>query len=56
MSWKSQSVSMPMTSAGIVGIAANEQLAGIQIDPRVVILATLVFVGVVKIASMLVMG
>ncbi len=53
---KEERLSMPMTSAGILGISAGENLAGIQIDPKTVVIATLVFVALVKIASLLITG
>jgi len=51
MAWKSESVSMPMGSAGILGISQGETLAGIQIDPRTIIIAVLIFVGLIKVLS-----
>ena len=54
MAWKSQSVSMPMSSAGIIGTSSNETLDGIKVDPKTIIVATLLFVGIVKVASMLI--
>ena len=54
MSWKSNRVSMPMTSAGIIGMSADVQIAGIAIDPKSIIIATLIFVGVVKLLGILI--
>ncbi len=53
---KEERLSMPMASAGILGVSAGENLAGIQIDPKTVIVATLLFVGIVKLASLLISG
>jgi len=49
MGWKSNKVSMPMTSAGIIGISSDVDISGISIDPRAIIVATFVFVGIVKL-------
>lgn len=51
MSWKSEKVSMPMSSAGILGISQGEVLEGIQIDPRAVIIGVIVLVAVIKVLS-----
>jgi len=53
MKWKSQSVSMPMSSAGIIGSSSGEELHGIKVDPRTIILVIVVFAGAIKVASML---
>ncbi len=42
---------MPMTSAGIIGIGSDVEIEGIKVDPRVIIIGTLVMVGLVKLAS-----
>ncbi len=47
----SSSVRMPMASAGIIGIGSDVELGGIKIDPRAFIIATLIFVVVVKLAT-----
>lgn len=51
MSVKSESVSMPMGSAGILGITQGESLSGIQIDPRTIVVGILIFVAAIKILS-----
>ncbi len=51
MSVKSESVSMPMGSAGILGITQGESLSGIQIDPRTIIVAVLIFVALIKVLT-----
>lgn len=40
-----------MTSAGIVGFSADMKIAGLEIDPKMFIAATVVIVLVVKIAG-----
>jgi len=47
-------VSMPMASAGILGISSDSKIAGIEIDPKVIVIATVVFVLLVKIADLVV--
>ena len=51
MSWKQERVSMPMTSAGIIGVSSDLQISGIQIDPRNIIVATALFIILVKVGS-----
>jgi preprotein translocase subunit Sec61beta len=51
MAWKQESVSMPMGSAGILGISQGETLAGIQVDPKTIVIGILVFVAIVQIAT-----
>jgi len=46
-------VSMPMTSAGIIGFSPDTKLSGFQISPKTVIIATFILVIVVKAASVL---
>lgn len=50
----SGSVRMPMTSAGIIGISSDVDIEGIQVDPKFIIIATLVVVGAVKLATIFV--
>ncbi len=54
MSVRKESVSMPMGSAGIVGMSSDMKLEGIEIDPKVLVLGTFVLVVLVKAASILV--
>lgn len=54
MSWKQEKVSMPMTSAGILGMGADVKISGIEMDPRNVIIATLVLVIIVKVAGIVI--
>ncbi len=51
MSMKEEKVSMPMTSAGIVGFSPDIKIAGMEIEPKVLIIATVVFVITVKLAT-----
>jgi preprotein translocase subunit Sec61beta len=51
MSMKEEKVSMPMTSAGIIGFSSDMKIAGMEIEPKMLIIATVVFVLAVKIAS-----
>jgi len=51
MAVKEEKVSMPMTSAGIIGFSSDMKIAGFEIDPKALIIATVVFVLAVKIAS-----
>lgn len=53
MSWKQERVSMPMTSAGILGVSSDMSIAGIQVDPRSILIATILFVVLVKIGGLL---
>lgn len=52
----SNKISMPMTSAGILGIGSNMELAGIKVGPKAVLAGTLIFIFVVKIADKLLSG
>lgn len=47
-------VSMPMTSAGIIGFAPDTKISGLEIDPKAMIIATFILVILVKGAGMLV--
>ncbi len=46
-----EKVSMPMTSAGIIGFSPDMRLSGFEIDPKVLIIATFALVILVKIAG-----
>jgi preprotein translocase subunit Sec61beta len=54
MQWKSEKISMPVSSAGILGLSPDMETSGIKIDPRVVVTAAIVFVLIVKIADVLI--
>ena len=44
-------VMMPMSSAGILGVGSNMELAGIKVSPKFVLAAALAFIFVIKIAD-----
>jgi preprotein translocase subunit Sec61beta len=44
-------ISMPMGSAGIIGISSDTKIAGIEIDPKIIVGFTLFFVLLVKFAD-----
>ena len=44
MSIKKVGYGMPQSSAGILGISANENMEGMKLDPRVIVIFTAVFV------------
>ena len=48
------SVSMPMSSAGIIGMSSDTKLSGIEFDPKVFVIAVFVLVILVHIASIMV--
>lgn len=47
-------VSMPMSSAGIIGFSSNTKLEGIQIDPKAFVIAAFVFILLVKVLDLIV--
>jgi len=49
---KQQSVSMPMASAGIVGFSPGVKVSAREIEPKMLIAATVVLVILVQVASM----
>jgi len=51
MGIKSEKVSMPMSNAGIMGFSATTKLAGIEVNAKSVVLFTILFVVIVKIAA-----
>lgn len=51
MSWKQQKVSMPMSSAGIVGMSSDMKVGGVEIDPKMLFVATVVLVLIVKLVG-----
>lgn len=53
MSLKRTNISMPMTSAGIVGMSADMELSGIKMDPRSFVIGVAVLVAIIKIAGYL---
>ncbi len=51
MSWKQQNVSMPMGSAGIVGMSSDMKISGKEIDPKMLAAVTIGVVLIVKIVG-----
>ena len=51
MTTRSERVSMPMGSAGIIGMGSDVEIEGIKVDPKVIIMGIMIFVAIVKIAS-----
>ncbi|NYZ76741.1 hypothetical protein H0O02_00305 [Candidatus Micrarchaeota archaeon] len=49
-----EKVSMPMTSAGIIGFSPDIKISGFEIDPKAMIIATFVLVLIVKIGGFVV--
>jgi preprotein translocase subunit Sec61beta len=54
MSFREERVSMPMGSAGIIGLSPDMKLSGIEFDAKNIIIATFIFTLVVKVAHALV--
>jgi len=54
MSFKQEKVSMPMSSAGIVGFSPDIKISGFEIDPKALMIAAMLFVVIVKVADLLV--
>ncbi len=52
MSFKQEKVSMPMSSAGIIGFSSDMKLAGIEMEPKFVVAAALVLMVLVKAADL----
>jgi preprotein translocase subunit Sec61beta len=48
------SVSMPMSSAGIIGFSPDMKISGMEIDPKMLVIAIAVVVVVVQIATFVV--
>ncbi len=53
MSIKQQSVSMPVGSAGLIPTSSDIKYSGFEIDPKLFIIATTVFVLVVKLSHLI---
>ena len=47
-------ISMPMSVAGITGFSPNTKLAGIEINAKSIVIFTILFIVVVKVAAYLV--
>jgi len=53
MSVKQQSVSMPMSSAGIMGFSPDVERGGMQIDPKLFVAVTVGFVIIIKLTGLM---
>ncbi len=51
---KSEKVSMPVSSAGILSLGSDMELSGIKIDPKVIIITVVLFVLIIKVTTVLV--
>ncbi len=49
MSWKRQKIAMPTTMAGILGLSPDEEVGGIKIEPKTFLVATLIFIFIIKV-------
>ncbi len=54
MSWKRESISMPSTNAGILGISANERLSGVQMSPKTIVIGIVIILGAILILDHLI--
>ncbi len=45
-------ISMPMTSAGIIGMSSDVKIGGFEIDPKVLIVVVFAFVIIIVAAGM----
>ncbi len=53
MSVSRTSISTPQSSAGILGVGANEDMGGIKFDPKAVITFAAAFILIVKVLDYL---
>ncbi|MFH0885406.1 MAG: hypothetical protein V1861_06885 [Candidatus Micrarchaeota archaeon] len=51
MSMKQEKVSMPMTSAGIIGFSPDIKISGMEIDPKYLVMAIVLIVVIVHAAA-----
>ncbi len=51
MSMKQEKVSMPMTSAGIIGFSPDMKISGMEIEPKFLIVAIVAVVVIVHVAT-----
>ena len=51
MAFKQQSVSMPMSSAGIIGVSSDVKLSGMEVEPKALIIAIVAIVIIVHIGN-----
>lgn len=54
MAWKTEKVSMPVSSAGILGLSSDMETSGIKVDPRTVVVVLIVFIALVTLATILI--
>lgn len=54
MTARAEKVSMPMTSAGLIGFAPDIKIGGKEIEPRMLVAAIVLLVVIVHIATFLV--
>ena len=50
----SDKVTMPMTSAGIIGFSPDTKLSGFEISPKTIVIATFILVILVKAGDILI--
>lgn len=51
MAWKQERVSMPMTSAGIIGVSSDIEISGIKMDPRTILVGVAAFIVLIKVLT-----
>lgn len=51
MAARQEKVSMPMSSAGIIGFSPDIKISGVEIEPKILIITTILIVLVVKVAG-----
>lgn len=54
MSWKTEKISMPVSSAGILGLSPDMETSGIKVDPRTVIISVVALIIAVSLAHVLI--
>lgn len=54
MSWKKQSISMPSTHAGILGISSTTKLGGIEMEPKTIVIGIVAIIVLIKIVDVFV--
>jgi preprotein translocase subunit Sec61beta len=52
MGIRQEKVSMPMASAGIIGFSPDVKISGMEIDPKMLVIAVVAVVVVVQVASL----
>lgn len=51
MSSKQDKVSMPMTSAGIIGFSPDMKISGMEMDPKILVIAIVLTVVIVHVGT-----